>query len=281
MQEDVRAAWGWSSVERLLQDIRFALRTFRKSPAFVAFAVIPLALGLGANAAIFSVVDAVLFRSLPFRDAGRLVEVWEDSSRIGFPRDTPAPANFADWKQRNHVFEDMAALNDDLYALTGDGPPQQVEGSPVTANLFPLLGVTPILGRNFTEAEDQPGGPRVVLIGYSLWQDRFSADRNIVGREIWLSNQKYQVIGVMPRGIAFPEQSQIWLPIALSPQQLTGRTNHYLRVFARLKPGVSIGQAQREMTGVAGSQLAREYHGIEYGPGRGSWSACATSLSEI
>jgi putative ABC transport system permease protein len=258
IQEDLRATWGWPSVGRLIDDIRIALRTFRKSPGFVAAAVIPLALGLGANAAIFSVVDAVLLRSLPFRDAGRLVEVWEDSSRIGFPRDTPAPANFADWKIRNHVFEDMAALKGDLYALTGDGPPQQVEGSPVSANLFPLLGVTPILGRNFTEAEDMPGGPRVVLIGYSLWQQRFAGDRAIIGRTIWLNNQKYQVAGVMPRGIAFPEQSQIWLPMALSPQQLAERSNHYLRVFARLKPGVSISQAQREMSGVA-AQLAREY----------------------
>lgn len=258
VQEDARAAWGWTSVESLLQDIRFALRTFRKSPGFVAFAIIPLALGLGANAAIFSVVDAVLLRSLPFRDAGQIVEVWEDSSRIGFPRDTPAPANFADWKLRNHVFEDMAALQGDLYALTGDGPPQQVEGSPVTANLFPMLGVMPILGRTFTEAEDRPGGSRVVLIGYSLWQQRFAGDRSIVGRAIWLNNQKYQVVGVMPRGIAFPEQSQIWLPIGLSPQQLAQRNSHFLQVFARLKPGVSIDQAQREMSGVA-AQLAREY----------------------
>ncbi|HEY3738966.1 MAG TPA: ABC transporter permease [Bryobacteraceae bacterium] len=258
VEEDVRAGWGWATVERWMQDVRFALRTFRKSPGFVAFAIIPLALGLGANAAIFSVVDSVLLRSLPFRDAGRLVEVWEDSSRIGFPRDTPAPANFNDWKQRNRVFEDMAALKGDLYALTGDGPPQQVEGSPVTANLFPLLGVSPILGRGFTEAEDQPGAARVVLIGYSLWQQRFGADASIVGRAIWLNNQKYQVLGVMPRGIAFPEQSQIWLPLALSSQQMASRRSHYLQVFARLKPGVSIADAQREMSGVA-AQLAHEY----------------------
>jgi putative ABC transport system permease protein len=258
VKEEVRTMWGWPSVERLLQDIRFSLRTLRKSPGFVVFAVIPLALGLGANAAIFSVVDAVLFRSLPFHNASRLVEVWEDSSRIGFPQDTPAPANFVDWKRRNHVFEDMAALKGDLYALTGVGTPQQVEGSPVTANLFPLLGVSPILGRNFSADEDRPGGPRVVLIGYSLWQERFGGDRAVIGREIWLNNQKYQVLGVMPRGIAFPEQSQVWLPLALSSQQLAVRSSHYLQVFARLKPGVSLAQAQREMSGLA-AQLAHDY----------------------
>ncbi len=125
--------WGWASVERLMQDINFSLRTLRKSPGFVLFAVLALALGLGANAAIFSVVDAVLLRPLPFRDADRLVEVWEDASHMGFPRArAPAPANFADWKRRNHVFEDMAALRGDLRDLTGNGSPEQVEGSQVT-----------------------------------------------------------------------------------------------------------------------------------------------------
>lgn len=249
---------GWPATERLVQDVRFSLRTLRKSPGFVLFAVLALALGLGANAAIFSVVDAVLLRPLPFRNAGRLVQVWEDASHMGFPLNTPAPANFADWKRRNHVFEDMAALKGDLYALPGAGRPEQVEGSPVTANLFPLLGVSPILGRNFTAEEDRPGGPRVVLIGYGLWQRRFGSDPSVVGREIWLNRQKHQVLGVMPRGIAFPERSEVWVPLALSPRQWAMRDSHYLRVFARLKPGITLAQAQREMAGVA-AQLAREY----------------------
>jgi len=256
--EDVREMSRWRPIEQVAQDLRYAVRTLRKSPGFALFAVLALALGLGANAAIFSVVDAVLLRPLPFRDAGRLVEVWEDDSRMGFPLDTPAPANFADWKHRNHVFADMAALKGDLYALTGDGPPEQVEGSPVTANLFPLLGVSPILGRGFSAAEDQPGGPRVVLISYGLWQRRFAGDRAIVGHDIWLDNQKYQVLGVMPRGVTFPEQSQIWLPLALGAREWAQRDSHYLRVFARLKPGVTLAQAQREMTGIA-RQLAVEY----------------------
>src|SRR5262249_46968160 len=144
-----------------------------KSPGFVLFAVMALALGLGANAAIFSVVDAVLLRPLPFHNSDRLVEVWEEASHMGVPLAPLAPANLADWKRRNHVFEDMAALKSDLYALTGSGTPEQVEGSPVTANMFHLLGVSPILGRVFSPEEDRPGGGRVVLISYGLWQRRF------------------------------------------------------------------------------------------------------------
>ncbi|HEX4228425.1 MAG TPA: ABC transporter permease [Bryobacteraceae bacterium] len=258
IKEETREMWGWGFLDRLVQDARLSLRLLRRSPGFVLFAVLALALGLGANEAIFSVVDSVLLRPLPFRHAGRLVEVWEDGSHIGFPMDTPAPANYADWKRRNHVFSDMAALKGDLYALTGQGTPEQIEGSPVTANLFPLLGVSPILGRNFSAQEDQPGGAKVVLIGYGLWQRRFGGDHAVVGRQIWLNGEKYQIVGVMPRGITFPEQSQLWEPLALSPQELAVRDSHYLRVFARLKPGVSLAHAQREMADLA-AQLAREY----------------------
>ena len=258
VKEEVRRTWGWVPVEQFAQDFRFAVRMLRKSPGFTLFAVLALALGLGANAAIFSVVSAVLLRPLPFAEADRLVEVWEDASHMGFPQATPAPANFADWKTRNHVFTDMAALKGDLYALTGGGTPEQLEGSPVTANLFPLLGVSPVLGRNFTAEEDQPGGPRVVMIGYGLWQRRFGADRNIIGRGILLNNQKYTVTGVMPRGVTFPEKSQIWVPLALGPRDWADRGSHYLRVFARLKPDVTLAQAKGEMADIA-IQLAREY----------------------
>lgn len=260
IKEETREMWGWRFLDQLVQDIRLSMRLLRKNPAFVLFAVLALALGLGANEAIFSVVDSVLLRPLPFRHADRLVEVWEDSSHIGFPMDTPAPANYADWKRRNHVFSDMAALKGDLYALTGVGTPEQIEGSPVTANLFPLLGVSPILGRDFSAQEDQSGGAKVALIGYGLWQRRFGGDRGVVGRQIWLNGEKYQIVGVMPRGITFPEQSQLWVPLALSPQQLAVRDSHYLRVFARLRPRVSLAQAQREMADLA-AQLAREYPG--------------------
>ena len=156
-----------------LSDLRFGVRTLLRSPGFAACAILALALGIGANVAVFSVVDAMLLRPLPFRDAG-----WEDGSSVGFPRNTPAPANFVDWKQRNHVFEDMAALQGVIHAIAGDGPPEQIEGNPVTANLFPLLGVEPVLGRNFLAEEDRPGGPKVVLLSFGLWQRRYGADRS-------------------------------------------------------------------------------------------------------
>ncbi len=258
-KEQVREVWTWTWHERFWQDLAFALRTLRKSPSFTIFAALALALGLGANAAIFSVVDAVLLRSLPFRSADRLVELWEDASSVGFPEAPMAPANFVDLRRRNHVFQDMAALKGDLYALTGNGSPEQVEGSPVTANLFPLLGVSPMLGRNFSVEEDQPGAARpVVLLSYGLWQRRFGGDRTVLSRDILLNNQAYSVIGVMPRGITFPEQSEIWVPIGLGPRELAQRDNHYLRVFARLKPGATLATARREMKGLA-LQLGREY----------------------
>lgn len=257
-KEQVREVWTWSWVERFWQDLAFAFRTLRRSPGFTLFAVLALALGLGANAAIFSVVDAVLLRSLPFHNADRLAELWEDASSVGFPQAPLAPANFVDLKRSNHVFQDMAALKGDLYALTGIGTPEQVEGSPVTANLFRLLGVFPMLGRNFSVEEDRAGGPRVVMLSYGLWQRRFGGDRTVIGRKIALNNEAYSVIGVMPRGITFPEKSEIWVPIALGPRELIERDNHYLRVFARLKPGVTLASANREIKGLA-LHLAREY----------------------
>lgn len=239
-------------------ELWYALRTLRKSPAFVTAAVLTLAAGIGANVAIFSLVDAMLIRPFPLAQPDRLVEVWEDSSHIGFPRDTPAPANFVDWKKRNHVFTDLAAVRGDLFAITGDGEPQQVEGSPVTWNLLPLLGIAPVMGRNFSAAEDQPGGGQVALISYRLWQQRYGADHAIVGRQLLLDNAKFSVIGVMPPGFQFPVGSDVWIPMALSPAAWAQRGNHYLQVFGRLRSGVTVAQAQRDMSSIA-AELAREY----------------------
>lgn len=250
--------WSWGSIERLLQDMRFSVRTLRKGRASRSS---PCSRWrwVWARTPLCSVLS-MQFCCVRFLSGTpiRLVGVWEDASHFGFPLPPLAPANAANWKRRNHVFEDIAALKADLYALTGAGTPEQVQGSAVTANLFPLLGVSPILGRGFSAEEDQAGGPRVVLIGYGLWQRRFGGDSAIVGREIWLNSEKYAVIGVMPRGITFPEKSQLWVPLALSPGQVAERDNHYLRVFARLKAGVTLASAQREMTDLA-AQLGREY----------------------
>src|SRR5437870_4581105 len=164
---------GVIAMSTLWQDLRYCARMLLKRPGFAAVAVLSLALGIGANTAIFSLVDAVLLRPLPFHEPERLAMVWEDATRIGFPRNTPAPANYADWKAQNKVFEDMAALEWRNFNLTDEGEPEKVEAQGVTANFFPLLGVKPMLGRAFTQEEDQPGTNRVVLISYGLWQRRF------------------------------------------------------------------------------------------------------------
>jgi putative ABC transport system permease protein len=242
----------------LLEDLRYALRTLRKAPTFATTAVMALSLGIGANVAIFSLVDALVLRPLPLSHPESLVDVREDESFLGFPRDTPAPGNFVDWKQRNHVFTDMGALNGRIFAITGDGPPEQVEGNPITANLFPLLGVKPILGRNILPEEDRPGSSEVALISHRLWQQRYGASRTVVGRDIFLDGVKHRIIGVMPRGFTMMERSDIWIPIALSPERLAVRSSHYLIVLARMKQGMTLADAQRDMSAIA-SQLAVEH----------------------
>lgn len=245
-------------MQGIAADLRQNCRAFLRTPSFLIFTVLALALGIGANTAIFGLVDAVLLQPLQFRDAARLVEVWEDASFIGFPENTPSPGNFAEWKQRNHVFVDMAALKGNIFALTGDGPPEELEGSEITHNLFPLLGVRPALGRNFLPEEDRPGGQPVAIISASVWRQRYGSDPSIVGRTIRLDGAPFQVVGVMPEGFAFPERSNIWMPMALSSKDFQSFGIHYLRVFARLKPGVTIAAASREMSALA-AQLAREH----------------------
>ncbi|HYY56156.1 MAG TPA: ABC transporter permease, partial [Pyrinomonadaceae bacterium] len=243
----------------LLQDVRYGLRMLSKSPSFTLIAVLTLALGIGANTAIFSLVSAVLVRPLGYQDPNRLVMVWEDQSAIGFPRDTPAAANYADWKAQNNSFEDMAALTSLDYDLTGDGEPEKISAFGVTANFFPLLGVTPAVGRNFTPEEDRPGANRVAIISHNLWQGRYGGERSIVGRNILLNGEQYTVVGVMPQGFQFEAPSiNIWTPIAFSPEQLANRGRHYLEVVARLKPGVTAAQANADIQSIT-KRIATAY----------------------
>jgi len=242
----------------LAEDIRYALRTLRRTPGFTVPALAALALGIGANVSIFSLVDHLLLRPLPLSHPEGLVDVWEEASYIGFPRDTPAPANFADWKQRNHVFTDMGALRGQIFAITGDGSPEQVEGNGVSANLFPLLGAAPIVGRQISPAEDRPGHDDVALISYRLWKERYAGSPAIAGRDIVLDGAKRRIIGVMPRGFRIPDRSDIWVPLALTAEQAAVRGSHYLVVYARLRPGVTRKDAQSDMSAIA-RQLASEY----------------------
>src|SRR5689334_18057520 len=174
----------------LFSDLRYALRTFRKSPTFAIVAIVTLALGIGANTVIFSLVDAVVLRALPYADPDRVVVVWEDNTRAGFPRNTPAPANYFDWRRMNHSFTEMAATRGMTASLTGDGAPEQLIGRAASPSFFTVLGVPPLIGRTFTDTEDREGA-HVVVVSYSLWQRRYGGDPSILGRKILLSDQAY------------------------------------------------------------------------------------------
>ena len=238
-------------METIIKDIRYAIRGLLQRPGFTAIALITLALGIGANTAIFSVVNAVLLRPLPFRDPEQLVIVWEDAAFAGFPRNTPAPANYADWKTQNQSFVDMAATAEKSFNITGDGEPERVTAHAVTANFFPLFGVPPLLGRGFTPDEDRPGGNKVAVLSYSLWQTRYGGDRQIINHDILLNGEKFSVVGVMPSGFQFLDKEvRLWVPLALSAEELANRGGHYLNIVARLKPGVGLSQAQADMNAV-------------------------------
>ena len=258
VKEECRDTRRANYLENLLKDVRYGFRMLRKSPSFTFFAVAVLALGIAANSAIFSIADAILVRPLPYRDANRLVMIWEDSSAYGFPKDTPAPGNFSDWKSRNQVFEDVAAISDGSFNLTGSGNPENLIGKWATANLFSVLGVSPALGRDFRPEDDVPGAPAVALLSHGLWLRRFGGDPRIVGKEISLNNEKCTVIGVMKRGAQFPDrETDLWVPSRFTTAQLANRRNHFLQVVARLKPRVSLRTANANLATIA-SQLEKE-----------------------
>ncbi|HEV2829420.1 MAG TPA: ABC transporter permease, partial [Pyrinomonadaceae bacterium] len=241
------------------QDLRYGLRILVKNPGFTAVAVIALALGIGANTAIFSVVNTVLLRPLPYKDPEQLVMVFEDSSKHGFPRDTPTAANYIDWRDQNHVFESIAAIAGASLNLTGVGDPERIQGYRVSASLFPLLGVSPQVGRWFTPDEDQPGANPVVIISHRLWQRRFGGDPNIVGKPLTLSGRSVTVVGIMPADFRFhTPEDELWVPIAFSQEEQKNRSAHFLDVMARLKPGVTLSQAQAEMSTIA-ARLQQQY----------------------
>lgn len=247
-------------MSNLLLDIRYGIRVLAKSPGFAIFAIVVLALGIAANTAIFSIADAILLRPLPYRDANRLVMVWEDASTYGFPHDTPAPGNFADWRARNQVFDDMAAISSiESYNLTGQGEPEELLGRNFTANLLSVLGVAPSLGRDFRPEDDVPGAARVAILSYGLWVRRFGGDGGAIGKEMWLDGEKVTVIGVMARGFQFPDRkSEFWTPIQLTKQQLANHGSHFLEVVARLKTGVSLATANANLATIA-KQLEKEH----------------------
>jgi predicted permease len=245
----------------IFQDMRYAARQVRKAPGFAAIAVITLALGIGANTAIFSVVNGVLLRPLAMRDPDRLVRIWHTPPQSSFPGISTfsvSPANYLDWQSQNHVFETMAIYGFRGFTLTSGDKPEQVDVGAVSADFFPMLGVRPEFGRVLSPDEDHPGRSNVVVLSHRLWQERFGSNRNIVGKYVKLDGANYLVAGVMPASFRFPDFAQMWTPLAWTDQEKAVRGNHNLVVVARLRPGIEMKQAQAEMNTISG-RLEQQY----------------------
>src|SRR5215207_5336724 len=237
-------------VHTLTRDLRYSLRLLAREPGFAVLAILTLALGIGAATAIFTVVDSVLLRPLPYKDADRLVVALhgpEASAPV-------SPADYADYRRDARSFEGLAAAQAWGVTLGGGDRPERVAALQVSANLIDVLGVAPLLGRTFAPGEDEAGRARVVLLGHGLWQRRFGANPAIVGSDILLDGQPYTVIGVMPPTFRFAPfwqtRAELWAPLALTARR-DDRDGRSLRVFGRLRAGVSLGQAQQEMTAIA------------------------------
>ena len=245
----------------LIQDFRYALRQLRKSPGFAAVAVITLALGIGFNTAIFSVVNAVLLRPLAFADASRLVRIWHVPPEKSFPGMTTFPvsaANYLDWERQTQVFDHMAIYSYHGFTVTGGDKPEQLSAGAVSSGFFATLGVQPILGRVLSPEEDQPGRSHVVVLSYRLWQEHFGGNPGIVGHDINLDGQPYLVAGVMPSNFQFPDFAKMWTPMAWTDQERAVRGEHHSIVIARLKPGVDLNRAQAEMNTIS-DRLQQQY----------------------
>jgi len=241
----------------LLQDLRYAVRLLGKSPGFTAIAILTLALGIGANTAIFTVVNAVLLRPLGFRDPSRIVLVAEKSA---YPTVSTSYQNYVDWRDQSHSFESMEATRGTTITLTGSGEPERLNARMATAPLFSLLGVNAILGRTFLSEEDRAGGAPVVVLGYGLWQRRFGGARDILGRSITLDSQPYTVVGVLPSGFELLQPADIFLPFTPWAKTLPDDRNWHPGIFpiARLKEGISREQARTEMVGIT-KRLEEQY----------------------
>ena len=282
-KEECRDARRVNWLQDLAQDSRYGLRMLRKSPGFTAVAVLTLALGIGANTAVFSVADAVLLKPLRVDDPTSLAVVWEKLPKYDINRNTVSPANFLDWRELNRSFSGMAAFVDQPVNLTGAGRPEQIDVEQVSANFLLVLGVEPMLGRGFVDGEDQPGRGNVVILSYSLWKSKFAGDPDILGKSIQLNGQANTVVAVMGPDFdwyisefSFTHQKpQLWAPLEITPTwHDRTKLGRYLRVVARLKPGVSLKQGQAQMD-VLATDLAARYPSYDK-----EWGVALVSLRD-
>jgi predicted permease len=258
-------------------DFRYSVRKLLKSPGFTLVAIVTLALGIGANTAIFSVVNGVLLRPLAFRDPGRLVRVWHVPPAKSFPGMTEfavSAANYLDWQRQNRVFEKMAIYSYRGFTLTGGDKPERVDATAVSGDFFTTLGVAPMLGRVFSPDEDQPGRANVVVLSYAFWREHFGSNAGIVGHDVTLDGQNYRVAGVMPADFRYPDFAQVWTPMAWTEKERAVRGEHHYVVIARLKPGVPVPQAQAEMNLIS-SRLEQMYPADDKG-----WGAVVIPLHD-
>src|SRR5579872_175249 len=238
-------------------DLRYGMRTLLRARGLAIVAAVTLTIGIGANTAIFSIIDTVLLRPLPFRDARQLVRLNETEAAPGtYPFAGP---DFLDWKTQNKTFQDMTLFSwpGDMN-LGGRGTPDHVIGLPAEANFFSLLGVAPLLGRTFAPGEDEPGKDRVAVLSYRLWQGHFAGDRGVIGRTIELDARTFTIIGVMPSTFKFPSQAQLWVPLDMDSKTLGHRGSHWANAIGRLKPAVALSAAQADLKVIA-ARLEKTY----------------------
>jgi predicted permease len=245
-----------NALQVLRQDVTYALRQLRQRPGFTVVAILVLGLGLGGNAAMFSVVNAVLLQPLPYTDPQRLTALFERHVLGDEVFNHVAPANFLDWQRDARDFEQIAATGETAFNLasqTGSFVPERIDGSYCSANLFTTLGVPPAVGRTFRDEEDRPGAAQVAVISYDLWQHRFAGSPSVIHRQIRLDNEQYDIVGVMPRGFGYPYRTvKVWVPLQryLEPEQLKNHSDHMLTVVGRLRPGVTVEQGRAEIDGI-------------------------------
>ena len=259
----------------LWQDLLFGARSLRRNPGLTALALLTLALAIGANTAIFTIVDGVLLRPLPFPRPERLVVVIESAPSLGFPEMGGTPPNFNDWRRSNQVFASLDAVRRRRFTLTGSGgEPQAVAGAAVTGDFFRTVGARPLAGRLLEAADDRPGGEPVVVLGADLWHERFGGDPGILHRRITIDGRSHAVVGIAPSTLRYPGASRLWVPLALDYAK-ERRGAHYLGVLGRLKPGISLERAQAEMSAIAG-RLERQYPAEDKG-----WGVVLTRLQDL
>lgn len=256
----------------VIADVKYGLRGLRRSPGFTAVAVITLALGIGANTAIFSVVNTVLLRPLPYRNPDRLVMLWQSYPQAGFDRLGASPPEYLDYRNRNQVFTGVAGYSDLSFNLTGVAQPDRIKAARVTGNLFQVLQVPPLLGRILLPDDDRTGGPRLAVVSHSFWKQQLHSDAGVIGRSVRLDEQPYTIVGVMPASFRFPfdgtplsDRADIWVPMDFSPAEIQARAVSYdVRMLARMRDGISLAQARADVERIAAA-LLREHPDIYSG----------------